>query len=176
MTQGDRTFKKFMCHLGAANTCLIATPKKTQTDYKLWKEQVHCIDDLLIQMYTRSCNANRATTPAAELARKNNMSNTSSSKSTNTNGRTKPPLLTAKENVLLIKYHGCFKCLRLDQKHQSRDCPNDFHSGVGYCELTLSDVPSGYKPEPERKTVATMTLAHSESPQCSRHTSLPQHS
>lgn len=200
MTQGDGTFKDFAHRPKAANARLVGTTAHlskarlrqqltvgmTQalhmqvnnseanavTDYKLWKEQVRRINDLLIQTYAeiqdvmkRSRNANRVTTPAANPARKNNVLNVSSSRSNNTSGGTKPLTLTAKEKILLMKYHRCFKCRRLNQKHQSRDCPNDFPSGVGYHELTLSDMPSGCKPEPERKTVAAVTHARLESPQ-----------
>ncbi|KZP30599.1 hypothetical protein FIBSPDRAFT_725832, partial [Athelia psychrophila] len=188
MSQGDSSFKDFARRLKASNTRLVNTSAhlskaclrqqltvgmtqalhmrvnnseaNTQTDYKLWKEQVRRINDLLAQTYTdvmkKSCNANRANVPAPDPSRKyNSLSGSSSNKQNNPVAPgSKPPTLTAKEKVLLMKYRRCFKCRCLDQKHQSRDCPNDFPSGVGYRELSLSDVPAGCKPEPDRKTRA----------------------
>lgn len=91
-----------------------------QANYKLWKEQVRRIDNLLTQMYAeiqdvmkRSRNANRSTTPSVDPARKSSVPTVLWSKS----GNTKPLILTAKEKILLMKYHSCFKCCRFDQKH-----------------------------------------------------------
>lgn len=155
-----------------------------QTDYKKWKEEVRKIDDVLVATYAEFAEvlkkqrlANRTTSILAEPSRKANTapsSNNGNKGSSSSSTTSKPPQLTAKEKGLLMKYRGCFKCRRLDQSHQSRDCPNGFPSGVGYRELSQSDVPAGCKPEPDRKVVAAVreaSRARSASPQRGRRTS-----
>lgn len=183
MVQGDDTFRDFCRRLEVANAKLARTSSHLnkahlrqqltarmsgplhmcannstagyQKDYKLWKEEVRKIDDVLVATYTefaevlrKQCLANHTTSVLSEPSRKANTTSALNNKvsSTNTSTSSKPPQLTAKEKGLLMKYRGCFKCRRLDQSHQSRDCPNGFPSGVGYRELTQSDVPAGCKP------------------------------
>lgn len=209
MVQGENSFKEFIRSLEAANAKLVGTtghltkdrlkqqllvgmskPLRIRvnaakinvsiTDYKLWKEEVRRIDDMLATIHEefadvlkKSCIITRNSSVLAEPSRKANTSSANapsvSNKSSSSGASSvKPPPLTAKEKELLKVYCGCYKCRRLKQTHQSRDCPNGYPSGTGYCEITMSAVPAGSKPEPERKPVVAAvveTRARSESPQ-----------
>lgn len=149
-------------------------------DYKLWKEEICHMDDILNEVYKdiqevmkKTRDVSRAAEPLGKPLHKANTSNTNAQKGSlsNTAPADKPPPLTVNEKALLMRYCGCFKCRKLDQKHWSCDCPNNFPLCTGYHELSMSDVPAGCKPEPDRKTVAAVMCARSESPQCGRRTS-----
>lgn len=209
MVQGENSFKEFIRSLEAANAKLVGTTAHlskdrlkqqllvgmskplrirvnaakinlTLTDYKLWKEEVRHIDDMLATIHKefadalkKVCVSARTNSALSEPSRKANTTASNAGSSSNnkpsssSTSSTKPPPLTSKEKELLKMYCGCYKCRRLEQSHQSRDCPNRFPSGAGYHKITMASVPAGSKPEPERKPLVAAVVesrARSESP------------
>lgn len=206
INQGDGTFKDFVCALESHNAKLAGTSSclgkdrlrqqlvagmssalrirvnnsgaNKQTDYKLWKEEVRRLDDILIStraeienVMKRTRGVSRPGVLFTDSRKSNKTASNSKLTSSSSTTNTRPPPLTNAEKVLLSKYLGCFKCRLFGQNHVSRDCKNKFPAATGYRERTLSDVPASVRAEIDgkKRTVGAVGYgacprARSESP------------
>lgn len=120
-------------------------------NFKDWREKVRSIDEKrtrVIKKFEDVIRANNARRSAEkQKAKQTTMTTTTTNKvlttssRANTDGKTG---IDAAEKAILLKYRGCFKCLRFNVKHRSRDCPNQAPP-ANRKRLSEADVPASAK-------------------------------
>jgi len=120
-------------------------------DFKKWLADVKCLNkgicadrvELELAMKT-NCDSNRCSNALMEPSHcANNTAATASASSSNNNNNNNAPASSAANRYapkltdlkcqLLVDNEGCYKCRKPFADHCSKDCPNNFSSGVGYC-------------------------------------------
>ncbi|KAK7687621.1 hypothetical protein QCA50_008835 [Cerrena zonata] len=121
-------------------------------DFKDWKEALTRVDaqrvkdrarmDARVNSVIAAQAAHRSAGRSSSSHSQSHSTQPSSSSSTSSSTCNRPPKLTDEEKRLILKYHGCFKCRKLNVNHVSANCPDDFPSPVGYRPISEPTAPS----------------------------------
>ncbi|KAK7684482.1 hypothetical protein QCA50_012429 [Cerrena zonata] len=129
--------------------------------FKEWKEALARVDaqrvkdrarmDARVNSVIAAQAAHRSATRSSSSHSHSLSSHPPSSSSGSSSVRNRPPRLTDEEKRLILKYHGCFKCRKLNVNHVSANCPDDFPSPVDYRPISEPSASSA-KPTYSRPT------------------------